>query len=85
MVFFRINDVDLPGANIGMNKIRYINLCIVEFGRRYGMPTDIAFNYLKEYKAVDFLDRHYEAEHQLPLADTIKDLRAYCKKNGGTV
>lgn len=68
-----------------MNKIRYINLCIVEFGRHFGMPAAMAFNYLKTYKAVDFLDRHYEAEHLLPLADTIKDMRAYCQRNGGTV
>lgn len=33
-----------------MNKIRYINLCIVEFGKRNGMPTALAFNYLNKYK-----------------------------------
>lgn len=68
-----------------MNKIRYINLCIVEFGRHYGMSAALAFNYLKEHKAVDFLDRHYEAEHLLPLADTVRDMRLYCQRHGGTL
>ena len=54
-----------------MNKIRYINMCIVEFGKKFSMPADIAFNYLKQYKALAFLDKCYEAEHQLSLADTI--------------
>ena len=68
-----------------MNKIRYINMCIVEFGKKFSMPADIAFNYLKQYKALAFLDKCYEAEHQLSLADTIKDILLYCRKNGGTI
>ncbi len=68
-----------------MEKIRYLNLCIVEFGRRYRMSPRIAYNYLRQYNALKFIDEHYEAEHLLPLADTIKDMRLYCKKNGGTI
>lgn len=68
-----------------MDKIRYMNLCITEFGKKFGMSADMAFNYLKQYNALDFIDKHYEAEHLLPLADTLKGLQAYCRKNGGTV
>ena len=49
------------------------------------MPADVAFNYLKQFKALEFIDRHYDAEHLLPLADTLKGLRDYCRKNGGTI
>lgn len=68
-----------------MNKIRYINLCIVEFGKRNGMPAAMAFNYLNAYKGFDFLDRNYEAEHLLPLDDTLSDLATYCRRHGGTM
>lgn len=68
-----------------MNKIRYINMCIVEFGKKFRMPAHIAFNYLKEYQALSFLDKHYEAEHLLPLADTLNDMRTLCRRNGGTI
>lgn len=68
-----------------MNKIRFINMCIVEFARKHKLPIALAFNYLKEYKAIAFIDRHYEAQHLLPLADTIKDLQMYCKRNGGCI
>ena len=68
-----------------MNKIRYINLCIVEFGKRNGMSSAQAFNYLNTYKGFSFLDRNYEAEHMLPLEDTLADLAVYCKRHGGTM
>ena len=68
-----------------MNKIRYINLCITEFAKKFGMPADIAFNYLKQYQALAFLDKCYEAEHQLSLADALKDMQMYCRKHGGTI
>ena len=68
-----------------MNKSRYINLCIVEFGKRNGMPPTLAFNYLNTYKGFSFLDRNYDAEHLLPLEDTLSDLAEYCIRNGGTI
>lgn len=49
-----------------MNKIRYINMCIVEFGKRYGMTSQLAYQYLKTYSGLAFLDKYYEAEHKQP-------------------
>jgi len=68
-----------------MEKIRYINLCIVEFGKRFGMSPKVSFNYLKEYEGLNFLDKCYEAEHQMSLDDAISDLRFYCARHGGTI
>ncbi len=69
----------------GMNKIRYINMCIVEFGKRFGMSPALSFNYLKTYLGLAFLDKNYEIEHLLPLDDTINDLVTYCNRHGGTL
>lgn len=68
-----------------MNKIRYINMCIVEFGKRFGMTSKLAYIYLKDYSGLAFLDKCYEAEHQQPLNDTLLGLKAYCKRHGGTI
>lgn len=68
-----------------INKIRYINLVIVEFGKKVGLSPRWAFSYLYTHKGVDFLDKHYEAEHLLPLDDTIMAMKDYCKRNGGTI
>ena len=68
-----------------MDKIRYMNLCIVGFGKKFKMPAAVAFNYLKQYNALAFIDKHYEAQHLLPLDDTLKDLQSYCRMNGGAI
>ena len=68
-----------------MNKIRYINMCIVEFGKKFGMSAFLSHKYLKEYQGLAFLDRCYEAEHQVSLDDAIHDLVVYCKRNGGSI
>lgn len=60
-------------------------MCIVEFGKKFKMPAEIAFNYLKQFKALEFIEQHYEAEHLLPLADTLRDMRMLCRRNGGTI
>lgn len=60
-------------------------MCIVEFGKKFGLSAKISFNYLKQYKALAFLDKCYEAEHQLSLAETLKDMQSYCRKFGGTI
>ena len=68
-----------------MNKIRYINMCIVEFGKKFGMTAQLSYRYLKKYKGISFLDKCYEAEHLLSLNDALTDLKVYCKRNGGTI
>lgn len=68
-----------------MDEIRYMNLCIVEFARKFSMSGKVAFNYLRKYKGLDFLVKCYEAEHQMPLNDSLNDLAAVCKRNGGTL
>ena len=68
-----------------MNKIRYINMCIVEFGKKFKMSSAMAFNYLKTYRGLEFLDKCYDAEHLLSLENTLSDLKTYCKRHGGTV
>ena len=68
-----------------MEAIRYINCCIVEFGRRFGLEPKWACRYLYLYGGLELLDKNYQAEHLLPLDDTIDGLIAYCKRHGGTL
>ena len=67
-----------------MNKIRYIN-CACRVCKKFNMPAKIAFNYLKQYKSLDFLDKCFEAEHLMSLNDSLYDLIVICKRNGGTL
>lgn len=66
-------------------QIQYINLCINKFAKRYGLQPQTAFKYLETYSAIDFLLKHYEAEHVLPIEDTIDSLYNICHRNGGSL
>lgn len=37
-----------------MNKIRYMNLSIVEFAKKFGMSANSAFNYQHKYRGLRF-------------------------------
>lgn len=65
--------------------INYIVICISEFAKQKLVTTKEAYNYLKDYKGLEFLNECYEAEHTVSLNDTIEDLTEICKKNGGTI
>ena len=65
--------------------INYTVICISEFAKQKSISTKDAYNYLKEYKGLEFLDECYEAEHTLSLNDAIEDLTIICKRNGGNI
>jgi len=60
-------------------------MCISAFARSKELNQKDAYNYLDEYKGIDFLDECYEAEHCLSLDDAVDDLTTVCKNNGGSV
>ncbi len=68
-----------------MKLIDYMVICISEFAKKKGISKKDAYNYLKEYKGLEFLDECYEAEHTVSLNDAIDDLTRVCKGNGGTI
>ena len=64
-------------------QINYIVTCISEFARRHGLKTKNAFNFLSEYKAIEFLNEFYDIEHTLSIDDALDDMLIICRKNGG--
>ena len=54
-------------------------------GYWFGLTVKQAFNYLSRFKGMDFLQKHYGAEHLLSFDDTVDDLTAICLKNGGQI
>ena len=66
-------------------KIQYINLCIDEFARKFRLAPKVAYNYLKRFNGLAFLDEFYDVEHTLALDDTLGSLQKVCADNGGTL
>ena len=60
-------------------------MCVSAFSGLKNLSQKDAFNYLENFKGMDFLEECYEAEHLLSLDDAVDDLTAVCKRNGGAL
>lgn len=67
------------------NRLEYVIACVSEFAQRFSLETYQAYAYLRRFSGIEFLLKHYEAEHILPIHETIEDLQALCKRNGGKI
>ncbi len=67
------------------NVLDYIVVCVSEFAARYGIKMQEAYQYLRQYKGIDYLDEFYDVEHTLSFDDAVDDLTTVCRKNGGEI
>lgn len=66
-------------------QITWTIAAISEFAKAKALSAKQAFNYLSLFKGLDFLQKHYSAEHLLSFDDTVDDLTAICLRNGGQI
>lgn len=64
-------------------KAEYIVLVIRRFAEHYSLQIKQAYQYLKRYGGIAFIDDCYEAEHTLSLDDAVEDLSKVCFNQGG--
>lgn len=64
-------------------RINYTVTCVSEFAKRYGISPKEVFQFLYEYKAIEFLKEHYDIEHTLSFDDAVEDMMIVCRNNGG--
>jgi len=55
-------------------RILYYVMCVSAFSNKKNLDQCDAFNYLYNYKGIDFLIECYDAEHTLSLDDAVEDL-----------
>lgn len=65
--------------------LNYVIICIDEFAKQKKISRQEAYNYLKKYKGLEFLNECYEAEHTVSLNDAVEDLTRVCNGNGGKI
>ena len=65
-------------------EIPFVTLCIRAFSKRFALPLQTAYAYLREYNGLGFLIEFYDVEHLQSIEDTLDDLVLVCQKNGGT-
>lgn len=64
-------------------KIEWTLIFVAEFGRKFGLTVKQAFNYLTRYKAIDFIDKHYDYVHTQSFQSMVSDIADYCLRKGG--
>jgi hypothetical protein len=64
-------------------KPSYFIMTIRKFAEHYSMTSKQAYQYLKRFAGIAFLDDCFEAEHTLSFEDAIEDLTRVCQNHGG--
>lgn len=65
------------------NRIAFAIALVTEFADAYSIRQKQAFNYLKRFKGMEFLQKHYDTLHTLSFEDVVESVTMVCQKNGG--
>ena len=63
--------------------INFTVACVNEFARKYNLSAKEAFQYLFQFKGIEFIKENYEVEHTLSFDTILEDIEVLCKRNGG--
>ena len=77
------NDVAMPKEQANM--IEYLVCVIGAFAKHFSLTNAKAYQYLRSYKGLDFLTKHYEAEHTQSIEDAVEDVACICSRHGGAL
>ena len=67
------------------DKIEYIVIFVQEFANRHSLTMRQAYQYLRRFKGVDFINRYYNAAHTQSFRDIVEDVTDYCHRQGGAL
>lgn len=65
------------------NIIGYTIALVSEFANRFGVEPRQAYAYMKRYKGMEHLQRHYGILHTQSFPDAVEALAQVCALNGG--
>ena len=61
------------------NKINFTVACVDEFAQKNNLSVKEAFQYLFQFKGIEFIKENYEAEHTLSFDTVLEDLGILCR------
>lgn len=65
------------------NLIGYVVALVSEFGIKYHIMPRQAYAYLKRYKGLDHLYKHFSVLHTQSFEDSVEVMYDVCKAHGG--
>lgn len=54
-----------------------------EFGKKYSLDLRQAFNYMKRYKGIAFIEKNYDYVHTQSFTSMVTEMAEYCRRHGG--
>ena len=67
------------------NIIEYLVCVIGAFARQFSLTNAKAYQYLRQYKGLDFLTKHSGVEHTQSIEDAVEDITIICNRHGGAL
>ena len=67
------------------NIIEYIICVIGSFACQFSLTNAKAYEYLRKYKGLEFLNKHYGIEHTQSIEDAVEDITIICNRHGGAL
>lgn len=64
-------------------KLKYTIALIAEFSKKYNIEERQAYNYLKRFKGMRYLNSFYDVLHTLSFEDAIETMTTVCNQHGG--
>lgn len=61
----------------------YIIALVNEFAGRFGLSDRQAYNYLRNHRAIPFIEQNYGIIHALDFDEAVDSVATYCRKSGG--
>lgn len=69
-------------SQLEKNILDFLVALISEFAARFDISQERAYNYIKEYKGLEFYFAHYNIMHTLSFDDNVDALARLCSNNG---
>ena len=67
------------------NKAEFLTMMVDALSKRKGFSRQQAYRYLRNFKGIDFLDRHYDIMHTLDFDEALSSLLLFCRRQGGAI
>lgn len=65
------------------NRLKFIIAFVAEFSKKFGIGEKQAFNYIRRFKGMDYMNSFYDVLHTLSFEDSIEAVSIVCQRNGG--
>ena len=67
------------------DKAEYLIMFVNEFAKRHQLSEIQAYQYLRRFKAIDFLNDQYNVAHTQSFDDMVDAMSIYCQRHGGAL